>query len=89
MDADPVRRRNPPERGRVRRHRGAHGSALPCEFTGDAPAAVDIFDLLRYLDAWFGAAPAADLDGGGAVDVTDLLAYLDCWFGASAGAACP
>lgn len=61
----------------------------PCEFTGDAPAVVDIFDLLRYLEAWFGAAPAADLDGGGAVDVTDLLAYLDCWFGASVGAACP
>ncbi len=44
----------------------------------DCSGAVDVFDLLAYLDGWF--AGAADLDGNGATDVFDLLAYLDAWF---------
>jgi hypothetical protein len=60
-----------------------------CEFTGDVPAAVDVFDLLAYLDRWFAGGVEADLDRGGGVDVFDLLAYLDCWFIASAGVPCP
>src|SRR5690606_35780141 len=60
-----------------------------CEFTGDRPALVDVFDLLAYLNHWFAADTPADLDTSGTVDVFDLLAYLDCWFTASAGVPCP
>jgi hypothetical protein len=56
----------------------------PCERAGD-PAQVDVFDLLGYLDLWFAADAAAELDGTAGVDVFDLLAFLDCWFPASAG----
>jgi hypothetical protein len=61
--------------------------ACPCEWDGDT-AQVDVFDLLTYLDAWFAAAPIADVSGDGASDVFDLLQYLDCWFTASAGNPC-
>ncbi len=52
-----------------------------CELTDDSPAAVDVFDLLAYLDVWFASDEAADLDGTPGVDVFDLLMFLDCWFG--------
>jgi hypothetical protein len=63
--------------------------SCPCELTGDAPASVNVFDLLAYLDLWFAGAPGADIDATPGVNVFDLLAYLDCWFPASAGAPCP
>jgi hypothetical protein len=46
--------------------------------SGGAP---DVFDLLAYLDDWFGASDLADVTFDGAVDVFDLLAFLDVWFG--------
>ncbi len=64
----------------------------PCERTGDVPAAVDVLDLLAYLDAWFSADASAEMTGDSeldVIDVFDLLVYLDCWFPASSGAACP
>lgn len=54
--------------------------------TPDCPAdwnfdeAVDVFDLLGYLDEWFAGTAAADLTGDETTDVFDLLAYLDLWF---------
>jgi hypothetical protein len=42
----------------------------------------DVFDLLAYLDDWFGAADAADVTFDGGVDVFDLLGFLDLWFAA-------
>lgn len=62
----------------------------PCEMDGDA-AAVDVFDLLAYLDLWFPQDAAAERTGDdpASIDVFDLLSFLDCWFPASAGAACP
>ncbi len=61
--------------------------ACDCEWDGNA-AQVDVFDLLAYVNAWFAAAPSADLTGDGATDVFDLLQFLDCWFQASAGSPC-
>jgi hypothetical protein len=56
-------------------------SGLPaCSADVDGSGAVDVFDLLAYLDLWFTADPGADLDGTPGVDVFDLLAYLDGWF---------
>lgn len=53
-----------------------------CEMTGDFPAAVDVFDLLAYLDLWFSVDAAAERTGDlpANIDVFDLLDYLDCWF---------
>ncbi len=42
--------------------------------------AVDVFDLLGYLDEWFAGTAAADLTGDETTDVFDLLSYLDLWF---------
>ncbi len=49
-----------------------------CDLVDDG--AIDVFDLLAYLDLWFAADHAADIDEAAGVDVFDLLAYLDCWF---------
>ena len=56
----------------------------PCTADFNASGAVDVFDLLTYLDLWFTADPAANLAGNASVDVFDLLAFLDSWF-----AGCP
>ena len=40
----------------------------------------DVFDLLAYLDEWFGGSEFADVTFNGLVDVFDLLAFLDVWF---------
>lgn len=44
----------------------------------DRNGSTDVFDLLAFLDDWFGN--AADYDANGSTDVFDLLAYLDDWF---------
>jgi hypothetical protein len=61
--------------------------ACPVDWNGDE--AVDVFDLLAYLDDWFAAAPAADLDLSAGITVFDLLTYLDGWFAVTGGAPCP
>jgi hypothetical protein len=42
--------------------------------------ALDIFDLLAYLDAWFAGDDSTDMNADGAVDNFDLLGYIDLWF---------
>lgn len=61
---------------------GFPGSPCDCEMTGDGPGAVDVFDLLAYLDLWFSVDAAAERTGDlpANIDVFDLLDYLDCWF---------
>ena len=54
------------------------GGGCSADLTGDG--AVDVFDLLAYLDLWFAASPRADLDGSTTIDVFDLLAYVSEWF---------
>lgn len=56
--------------------------APTCPADLDNNQAVDVFDLLAYLDLWFNADPAAERtnDTPAAIDVFDLLAYLDTWF---------
>jgi hypothetical protein len=56
------------------------GDACPADLDGSG--AVDVFDLLNYLDLWFTADPGAERTGDepAAIDVFDLLAYLDGWF---------
>lgn len=66
----------------------AAAAPCPCEFD-NAPAQINVFDLLAYLDLWFALHPGAELDGQPSIDVFDLLAFLDCWFPSSAGAPCP
>jgi hypothetical protein len=44
------------------------------------PRAIDVFDLLAYLDLWFAGDAAAELDGQDGINVFDLLTFLDCWF---------
>lgn len=51
-----------------------------CAADYDNTGAVNVFDLLAYLDVWFAGGAAADLDQSGAVDVFDLLQFLDGWF---------
>ncbi len=53
-----------------------------CRADLNQDGATDVFDLLAYLDLWFGNNPAAELTGDDptVVDVFDLLAYLDFWF---------
>ncbi len=63
-------------------------SADPCPCETNGVEGVDVFDLLAFLDSWFAADAAADIDGTPGVDVFDLLFFLDCWFPASAGAPC-
>jgi hypothetical protein len=65
--------------------------------TADAPggcsadisndAAVDVFDLLSYLDLWFAGSQEAELtdDLPPQVDVFDLLGYLNQWFAQGQG----
>ncbi len=55
-------------------------AAPPCAADLDDNGAVDVFDLLAYLDLWFASSLAADLNGDSVTDVFDLLAYLDMWF---------
>src|SRR5690606_32553907 len=58
---------------------GASGVST-CDADLDGSGAVDVFDLLAYLDLWFTSDLDADLDNNFTVDVFDLLAYLDGWF---------
>jgi hypothetical protein len=50
--------------------------------TGDlnGDGAVDVMDLLAYLDLFFQGDALGERTGDGGVDVFDLLAYLDEWF---------
>jgi hypothetical protein len=52
------------------------GTIYAADTNGDL--AVDVFDLLAFLDAWFSG--AADRNPDGVTDVFDLLDYLDAWF---------
>ncbi len=68
----------------------------PCNWdTGDR--AIDVSDLLKFLDVWFGelngvfvgqGITGGDYDASGIVDVLDLLAFLSCWYAASAEQPC-
>lgn len=51
-----------------------------CPADWNADEAVNVFDLLGYLDEWFAGTAAADLTGDEQTNVFDLLAYLDLWF---------
>lgn len=53
-------------------------NACAADLSGDG--AVDVFDLLEYLDGWFAADLTTDLTNDMTVDVFDLLQYLDLWF---------
>ena len=44
----------------------------------DRSGETDVFDLLAFLDDWFGG--AEDYNADGTTDVFDLLAFLDDWF---------
>lgn len=68
------------EQGTYRIQLTGVSSPPACSADLDGSGAVDVFDLLAYLDLWFAADPSADLDGAAGVDVFDLLTYLDGWF---------
>lgn len=53
---------------------------IRCASDLDNNGLVDVFDLLAFLDDWFGA--AADWNADNTTDVFDLLAFLDAWFNA-------
>ena len=58
-------------------------SCVPaCSADRTEDEAVDVFDLLAYLDGWFASNAAAEMTGDepATIDVFDLLAYLDLWF---------
>ncbi|MEL6739180.1 MAG: CRTAC1 family protein [Planctomycetota bacterium] len=52
-------------------------ASCPGDFTGDH--ALDIFDVLAYLDRFDAGDRAADLDVNGQTDVFDVLAYLEAF----------
>jgi hypothetical protein len=52
--------------------------ATTCPADLDRNAAVDVFDLLLFVDRWF--AGDANYDNTASTDIFDLLAYLDAWF---------
>lgn len=51
-----------------------------CDADLNADHVVDVFDLLIYLDEWFGEEPYADINNDNSIDVFDLLLFLDQWF---------
>lgn len=51
-----------------------------CDADLNGDHAVDVFDLLIFLDEWFAQDPYADLNNDNTVDVFDLLLFLDEWF---------
>ena len=51
---------------------------VPCDHNKDGM--VDFFDLLDFLNDWFGQAGVSDFNLDGMVDFFDLLDFLDCWF---------
>lgn len=52
---------------------------VPCSTDLDRNGVIDVFDLLAYLDAWFGG--DADLDGNGLTEPLDLALFVTAWFG--------
>lgn len=55
------------------------GGEPVCPGDFDGSGAIDIFDLLGFIDAYNSGTPAADFDGSGAVDIFDLLGYIDAY----------
>jgi hypothetical protein len=54
--------------------------AVACAADLSSDGTVDVFDLLIFLDLWFGFDAGADLDDDLFITVFDLLEYLDSWF---------
>lgn len=51
-----------------------------CLADADDSGAVEVMDLLLFLDGWFEGALRVDVNGDGRTDVFDLLGFLDLWF---------
>jgi hypothetical protein len=56
-------------------------NATPCcKADFNQSGAIGVDDIFDYLNAWFGALPAADINGGG-LAVQDIFDFLNAWFG--------
>ena len=52
---------------------------VSCDADFNIDGAVDVLDVLEFLDAWADDDPAADWNGDGAVDTLDFLGFLNAW----------
>lgn len=55
-------------------------SACTCVADFDRNGALNVADLLEYLNAWFSGIGSADLDGNGVSASADIFIFLNAWF---------
>jgi T5SS/PEP-CTERM-associated repeat protein len=51
-----------------------------CKADFNKLSGVTIDDIFIYLNFWFAADPACDVDGAGTVTIDDIFIYLNAWF---------